>query len=227
VVVPCGIPDPFPDFPARLAPIRRARASARAEALGRRGTGKLRVRVLFIALCTREKGIFDAIAAVAHANRQLAADHIDLRFELDVAGEFRDRAERAQFDAAVSAADWDGLCRYHGFVSGRQKTELFEQADMLLFPTYYSAESFPVVVLEAMAAGLAIVATRWRAIPEMFPADYPGLVPAHAPQLAAAQLVALAAGETGLSLRQRFLEHFTLERYVDGLEHALLGVPGG
>ncbi len=226
-VVQHGIPDPWPDFSTRLGPLRQARAGNHTSAIQRKGPGTTRVRVLFIALCTREKGLFDAIEAVGIANRQLATNASDLRFELHVAGGFRDATERAELDAAVSAPEWNDLYRYHGFVSGEQKTTLFEQADILLFPTYYEAESFPVVVLEAMAAGLAIVATHWRAIPEMLPADYPGLTPPREPELASAALMALVGSDTGLRLRAHFLEHFSLEHHLRTLENAVRSVCAG
>jgi len=47
------------------------------------------------------------------------------------------------------------LVEYCGFVTGAEKSRLFREADVFCFPTYYPAESFGLVVLEAMAHGLA------------------------------------------------------------------------
>jgi hypothetical protein len=71
-----------------------------------------------------------------------------------------------------------------------------------------------------MAYGLPIVTTRWRSIPEMFPAPYPGLVADQSPDPIANALVALMTSETGEGLRDIFLRNFTLEKYLSGLAEA-------
>ena len=45
--------------------------------------------------------------------------------------------------------------KFLGFVTGKEKTELFKKCDVLLFPTYN--EGLPINILEAMAAGLSII----------------------------------------------------------------------
>jgi len=39
--------------------------------------------------------------------------------------------------------------------------------DALLFPTYWQGEGIPGVVLEAFQAGLPVITTDWRSIPEL------------------------------------------------------------
>ena len=46
------------------------------------------VNTLFLAHCTREKGIFAAAEAVLHANRELAARRLPLKLKLVAAGNF-------------------------------------------------------------------------------------------------------------------------------------------
>ena len=48
--------------------------------------------------------------------------------------------------------------RYCGFVAGEEKRRLFRESDCFCFPTYYPAESFGIVVIEAMAFELPVVA---------------------------------------------------------------------
>ena len=70
--------------------------------------------------------------------------------------------------------------RYLGPVAGGEKGEVLRCADILAFPTYNDA--FPLVVLEAMGAGLAVVATPEGAIPDMVRDGDSGiLVPHHDP----------------------------------------------
>src|SRR5205823_10885118 len=101
-----------------------------------------------------------------------------------------------------------------------QKHQLLREADLFCFPTYYENENQPVNLIEAMAFGLPILTTRWRSLPELFPADYPGLVDVCAPEQIANVMPALMTGEAGDGFRDIFLRHFTLERYLTGLADA-------
>jgi glycosyltransferase involved in cell wall biosynthesis len=111
-----------------------------------------------------------------------------------------------------------------GFVSGAGKARAFHEADLFCFPTYYLGENQPVNIIEALAHGLPLVTTRWRSLPEMLPADYPGLVAVRAPQQAAAALLQLMTRESGENLRTIFLAQFTLEKHLGALSEALYSV---
>ena len=52
-----------------------------------------------------------------------------------------------------------------GNFHSRNKKE--KRASLFFFPSYYESENFPLVLIEAMAFSLPVVATRWRGIPEM------------------------------------------------------------
>jgi glycosyltransferase involved in cell wall biosynthesis len=77
-----------------------------------------------------------------------------------------------------------------------------------------------VNLIEAMAFGLPILTARWRSLPEMFPANYAGLVEARAPQQIANVLPALMAGEAGDGFRELFLRDYTLDRHLSALADA-------
>jgi glycosyltransferase involved in cell wall biosynthesis len=49
-------------------------------------------------------------------------------------------------------------------LSGDAKFETFSRSDIFCFPSHYDAETFGLVLLEAMSFGLPVVATRWRGI---------------------------------------------------------------
>ncbi len=113
---------------------------------------------------------------------------------------------------------------YHGFVSGAQKNQLLREADLFCFPTYYQNENQPVNLIEAMAFGLPILTTRWRSIPELFPASYPGLVPVRSPEQIAETLIDLITSESGDEFRDNFQRGFTLERHLAALREAFESV---
>jgi len=252
-VVGNGIPDPCPEFATAVLPRRRARLAARLKLLAGQALSRSEVaaaggdpqvfRVLFLAHCTREKGLFDTIEAAALARRALVDARSPLSLELMVAGDFISPAEREEFDRRLAeldpnTAEEEGrersvdatdspppvrppLVRYIGFVYGEAKNRVLAEADCFCFPTYYYAESFGLVLVESMAFGLPLITTPWRSIPELLPEDYPGLVPIHRPAQVADKLQAFPTLDMAESLRERFVAHFTFERHLAGLAAAL------
>jgi glycosyltransferase involved in cell wall biosynthesis len=220
-VVSNGVADPCPDFAARLAPARRARAQARRTAGGE-------VEALFLALCSRDKGVFDALEAVRLANELTAAagETPALRFRLRVAGTFPTAALEQEFVAAVQAAGMAAVVERLGFVAGAAKRAALERADLLLFPTYYAAEGQPLSLMEAMAYGLPPVTTRWRGIPEMLPGDYAGLVEPRQPAALAAALLRVAREEDGGRFRALYEQRFTVAAHLEAVAAALRSLAG-
>jgi glycosyltransferase involved in cell wall biosynthesis len=251
-VVGNGIPDPCPNFVGDILPRRKARVAARrkllagetlsfAEVVAAGDTPHL-FNVLYLAHCTREKGLFDTLEAVALGNQRLARANARLRLRLTVAGEFINAAEQMEFTERVARADLQlplafvkgqaagpetetGAAQcpaviYRGFVGGEEKTHVLAESDCFCFPTYYYAESFGLVVVEAMAFGSAVVASRWRSIPELLPPNYPGLVDIRAPEQIARALLALLGRDAAEELRALFVQNFTLEQHLVGLAEA-------
>ena len=226
-VVSNGIPDPCPDFAQAVLPRRRARFSARARLFSGEqpppreieiaGEDPRLVRVLFLAHCTREKGLFATMAAVVAANRELGARRVPVRMKLCAAGDFVTVAEKSEFDRQMKTPEFAEAVEYLGFVSGEGKRTAFCQADLFCFPTRYIGENQPVNLIEAMAFGLPVVTTRWRSLPEMLPTNYSGLVADQSPDPIAAALLAVLAQETGEYLRENFLKRFTLQNYLTNL----------
>ncbi len=176
--------------------------------------------ILYLAHCTREKGLFDTVAGVALANRHLESRGTSVSLRLVVTGNFVTAAEREQFDRMTEQPGIRGIVEYLGFVSGDQKSQLLREADLFCFPTYYQNENQPVNLIEALAFGLPILTTRWRSLPELFPPNYPGLVDIHSPDQIAEAIVTLLSRESGEGFREIFLRNFTIERHLSGLAEA-------
>lgn len=233
-VVSNGIPDPCPDFRSKLLPRRLARFAAREKLLAGRaleaadyhetGGDPQIVKVLFLAHCMEEKGLFDAMRAVVLANRTLAEQNSPVSMKLLAAGTFVTADERAKFDQLMTDPETARAVDYLGFVSGEGKERALQQCDLFCFPTYYLGENQPVNLIEAMAYGLPIITTRWRSLSEMFQPDYPGLVAIRSPDKTAAALLNLMTQETGEGFRQMFLARFTLEAHLTKLAEAIATV---
>ena len=230
-VISNGIPDPCPDFAAGVLPRRRARLAGRlkllkgeqldAGELAAAGAEPQIVKVLYLAHCTREKGLFTAVEGVLAANRKLQAEKSPLRLRLYAAGNFFSDAERAEFDDLLGIPEYAESIRLLGFVSGPEKIRALREADAFCFPTRYLGENQPVNLIEAMAFGLPIVTTRWRSLPEMLPPDYPGLVNGQNLDEVAGALLTLAGADHSEPLREIFLRRFSVEQYLAGLADAI------
>ena len=233
-VVSNGIPDPCPEFRQSILPRRRARLAARGLLFAGRslnasdyhqtGGDPQLVKVLFLAHCMEEKGLFDAMRAVVIANRMLVQDSSPLRLKLLVAGLFVTARERAKFDRWMTDPEFDRAVDYLGFVSGDAKQRLFEEGDLFCFPTYYPGENQPVNLIEALAFGLPVVTSRRHSLSEMLPANYSGLVPICAPEKLAAAMLNVMTQETGETFRQMYLARFTLPAHLTKLAAALVTV---
>ncbi len=187
-IIPNGIADPF----------------ANGTPLARRAPAADRINVLFVGLGNAAKGLFTTLEAIATGPASL---------HLTFAGNFETPADATRFREL--AAPLGDRVRHLGFVSGLAKTQLFRDSHVLAFPTQYAHEAFPLVLLEALAADLPIVTTRWRAIPELLPQNYPYFVDPFAPRLLAAALVnAATTPEATHRLRLHFLAHFTRENFL-------------
>lgn len=103
---------------------------------------------------TEKKGILEAIEAVEN----LCILDGSGSWHLDIYGPI-DPGFRTIFERALSAS---ANARYCGTVDPEDSVDILKKYWALLFPTKWSAEGFPGTILDALSAGLPIVASRWR-----------------------------------------------------------------
>jgi glycosyltransferase involved in cell wall biosynthesis len=200
-VVPNGISDPGAPLPPRPPA----------------GAGP--AQVLFLGLCSEEKGLFDAAEAVLAANRAARAPQAEPKFTLVAAGSFADFATGTRFNELCAAHP--AALRYAGPVHGEEKVRLLRESHCLCLPSRYLPEGQPLVLLEAMAHDLPVIATRWRAIPDTLPPEARLVEPGDIAALAQA-LVELRRHPPATGIfRRHFLTHFTRARHLEKLAAAL------
>lgn len=113
------------------------------------------LKLLFVGAITRDKGIIELLEAVNRLK--------NLNIHLDICGQLTDKTIENRFEALLRALG--KKVEFHGYVKGATKTELYHQSDVLILPSYH--EGMPLVVLEALAGGCAIISTRVGATPEI------------------------------------------------------------
>jgi glycosyltransferase involved in cell wall biosynthesis len=242
-IVPNGIPDPCPDFEQTVLPLRTARMEARKKLLAgysltpeereRAGGDPEVFKILYLAHCTREKGLFDTLEAVALANARLADSGSPLRMRLTVGGMFMTEKEHQEFNERIAREDLraggggESMVDYKGFVSGAEKERLLRESDGFCFPTYYPAEGQPVNLIEALAHGLPLVTTPWRGIVEIVPPGFAFFAEPKQPATLASALLRLTASAESCELRKFFQEKYSLEIYIERLKSALLSLESG
>jgi glycosyltransferase involved in cell wall biosynthesis len=165
--------------------------------------------VLFVGRLSAPKGLFDLFDAIP----QVIAKHPEARFVLVGVAE-RDALEPVIRDEAARRGIAHCL-RFLGALAGRDKAAAFVTSQLLVVPSW--TEAFPLVVPEAMAAGLPIVASAVGAIPDFVKDGEDGcLVPARDPSALSAAINRLLDDEDlrqrmGARVRARALREFTIE----------------
>jgi len=187
--------------------------------------------LLYVGHVSRAKGAVDLLQAMPF----IQAQHPDVR--LTMLGEHI-RKERSVLHIEDADGAWRAVkVRRHnvdmpGLVVGAEKAKAFRRADVFVFPSY--SEGFPVAVLEAMAAGLPIVATPVGALPEVLVEGQHCLfAPIGSPaQLAdrVNEVLAWSPARRAMMGYQNWLtvrERFTLQHYAEGLVRAIGDVVEG
>jgi glycosyltransferase involved in cell wall biosynthesis len=198
-------------------PIPAARAHRRRQHRGP-------TNVLFFSSLFPSKGLFVFLEALSTAR----AEGVDLRGT--VAGTWpspaiRDEAQSKLLDLALT-----GSVEFIGPVYGKEKVALFEDADIFCFPSFYPLEGQPLVVIEAMASGLPVVATAWRGIADTVVDGETGfLVETPSPALIAERLAYLvqnaeARDRFGAAGRSRYEELYTQKAFGDRIVPLLQAV---
>ena len=116
-------------------------------------------------LCTfsrvmKEKGIEDAVNAVKTVNEHFGR----IVYTLDIYGQV-DSAQTEWFNELKST--FPLYIKYGEFVPFDKSVEVLKNYFALLFPTYYEGEGFAGTLLDAMAAGVPVIASDWWYNPEI------------------------------------------------------------
>ncbi|NUP95134.1 MAG: glycosyltransferase family 4 protein [Planctomycetaceae bacterium] len=117
-------------------------------------------RFLFLAQLRPEKGYEEALGALELCPADCTLD---------------------LYGPALPATDLSRLrahprAKWHGELEHRDVARVLAEHDALLFPSRYEGEGLPGAIVEAFQHGLPVIATRWRALPELVRDHHNGLL---------------------------------------------------
>ena len=169
-------------------------------------------RVLYLGTLSRAKGtlvFLEAVGVIAMARR-------DVEFVL--AGEWWRDEDRIAAEAMLRRDCTTDLVWFPGRVEGRQKAELLASSDIFVFPGTQQ-EGQPLVVIEAMAAGLPVVFTGRGCLRNTVSAETGIEVPINDPRALASAVVRLVnrpneIQRMGKAARRRYERCYTLDRFA-------------
>ena len=171
--------------------------------------------LLFLGRLSPAKGAHRAVAVA-----------METGLPLKLAGKLQEQKEREYFHELVEPHLVDGI-EYLGEVTHGEKVELLQNARATLFPIEWE-EPFGLVMIESMACGTPVIATRWGAVPEVIEEGRSGIIVDSYTQMADA--LERADQLDPLELRRYVEEEFSPQRmvrdYVGAYEAAIAAAAG-
>lgn len=116
----------------------------------------------------KEKGIEDAVNAI----RSINAENGRVVCTLDIYGAI-DINQTAWFEQLSSGFPEE--IRYCGVVPHDRSVEVIKHYYALLFPTCYTTEGIPGTIIDAYAAGVPVIASRWNSFDDMIDEGHTGM----------------------------------------------------
>lgn len=115
--------------------------------------------ILFLSNIVRTKGVFVLLEALSHLKKRR------VQFKAFLVGGIVGAVPEKLLHKAINNYGLINDVKYLGPKYGKEKEEIMINSDIFVFPTYQ--EAFPLVLLEAMRAGVAVISTYEGAIPEI------------------------------------------------------------
>ncbi|ACF15165.1 glycosyl transferase group 1 [Chloroherpeton thalassium ATCC 35110] len=180
------------------------------------------IRVLYLSNLVLTKGFFVLIQAIPKIVQQVK----NIKFIFG--GEWENAQTKEDVMRYIEENNLSEFIEFKGRVIGEEKEKLYYDSDIFVFPTFYPLETFGIVNLEAMQAGLPIITTGRGAIPEIVEEGKNGfIVPEQNPEAIADKIILLFQNkELRENIRnnniQRFKDFYTKEKYAQRMIDAFL-----
>lgn len=146
-------------------------------------SNKEQVKILYIGRMIPEKGVHIAISAIGHLVNQLDVKNV----QFDLFGNGSD-AYIENLKNLIQSLKIEKHVKFHGKVDRSQLLKIYQDYDLFLLPSIFR-EPFGVVLIEAMAKGVPVVATDTGGIPEVITHELNGLLVSPADSIKMAEAI--------------------------------------
>jgi glycosyltransferase involved in cell wall biosynthesis len=177
--------------------------------------------ILFLGLLEESKGEFDILQAI----KLLKERQLKIKFRFY--GQFKSVDYKEKFFNYIQEYNLSNEVEYLGIIKGKEKHKIFESSDCFCFPTYFHSESFPLVLLEAMAYSLPIITTKWRGIPDMVTEGYNGVFADRNSPISIAEKIEYLINnekeriDLGNNGRKLFEDKYEIKQHLKAMEQVL------
>lgn len=181
--------------------------------------------LLYLSGLDAKKGTLNLLRALPKVRERVGP------FQAIFAGEWFSQQGKQTADQLIQSLDLHEMVEFVGPVGPDRKRELLQQANVFILPSLNEGQ--PYAILEAMSAGLPVVSTKVGCIPEMIRDGIEGfLVPPGEIDALADRIVRLLADQVlretmGRAARQRFLDHYTYDRFAEDMRSVFAEVSRG
>ncbi len=182
-----------------------------------------KLNFIFLGNLHLEKGLL----VLLEASRALKTRNIP--FHCDIVGAPTAEITASHINAKIIEYGLTDHVYLHGPRYGADKERLLQQADVMVFPTFYHNECFPLVLLEGMKHSLALISTAEGAIPDIIVDHETGILieKQNAESLANAMEYLATnidiARQFATAAHLRYMNHFTEGHFVERLCNILQG----
>ena len=97
----------------------------------------------------------------------------------------------------------------------------------MVFPTFYESEAQPLVLLEAMSAGLLVITTTWRGVADALPLDYSFLVEPRSVNLIVQIMIESPVEMNANPLREKYENEYKLALFSPRMKEILINKKHG
>ncbi len=119
-------------------------------------------RVLFVGSLMEGKGIFEILRTA-----KVLKERGESPIHFLIVGKWSDEGFQKSCEDFVRKNNLGNFIDFRGQLTGDEKWVAFDEADLFFFPSHYRSEASPIVLMEALGAGLPVVSTNWAGIPAM------------------------------------------------------------
>jgi glycosyltransferase involved in cell wall biosynthesis len=164
---------------------------------------------VFLGRIIKEKGVDIILDSVQY--------YKDLKITIDIFGSLEGDYTTQYFEAKGK-----GIVHYKGILPADQVHEVLLNYDALILPTFYEGEGYPGVIIEAYGAGLPVITTKWKSIPEIVDTKSGILIPPKSSKALAQAINNLYVDdelyrrlkEGAIEKREKFSDHYWTNKFV-------------